>query len=54
MDSCRTVKPGSLLLDSSTIDPSVSKEVAALAEKKGAIFMDTPVSGGTLPFSVMS
>ena len=42
------MKPGTLLIDSSTIDPSVSKEIAVLAEKKGAVFMDAPVSGGTL------
>jgi len=34
------------LIDSSTIDPSVSKEMAILAEKKGMIFIDAPVSGG--------
>lgn len=44
----RSIKSGSLLIDSSTIDPSVSKEVAALSEKKGAVFMDAPVSGGIL------
>lgn len=42
----KTVQPGTLLIDSSTIDPNVSKEVAALAVKKGAVFMDAPVSGG--------
>lgn len=42
----RKVKKGSLLIDSSTIDPSVSKEMAAAAEKMGAVFMDAPVSGG--------
>ncbi|KAK7063248.1 hypothetical protein SK128_000613 [Halocaridina rubra] len=41
-----SLKPGTLLLDSSTIDPSVSKEMAAIAAKKGAVFMDAPVSGG--------
>lgn len=41
------MKKGSLLIDSSTIDPSVSKEMAAAAEKMGAVFMDAPVSGGT-------
>ncbi|XP_054750759.1 3-hydroxyisobutyrate dehydrogenase, mitochondrial-like [Lytechinus pictus] len=41
-----SVKPGTLLIDSSTIDPQVSKDVAAIAEKKGATFMDAPVSGG--------
>lgn len=44
----RKVKKGSLLIDSSTIDPAVSKEMAAAAEKMGAVFMDAPVSGGTL------
>ena len=44
----RKVKKGSLLIDSSTIDPSVSKEMAAAAEKMGAVFMDAPVSGGKM------
>ena len=43
---CRKVKKGSLLIDSSTIDPMVSKEIAVAAEKMGAVFMDAPVSGG--------
>uniref|UniRef100_A0A672I347 3-hydroxyisobutyrate dehydrogenase, mitochondrial n=1 Tax=Salarias fasciatus TaxID=181472 RepID=A0A672I347_SALFA len=42
----KKVKKGSLLIDSSTIDPAVSKEMAAAAEKMGAVFMDAPVSGG--------
>ncbi|KAK1173119.1 3-hydroxyisobutyrate dehydrogenase, mitochondrial-like isoform X1 [Acipenser oxyrinchus oxyrinchus] len=42
----KKVKKGSLLIDSSTIDPSVSKEMAREAEKMGAVFMDAPVSGG--------
>ncbi|XP_022105573.1 3-hydroxyisobutyrate dehydrogenase, mitochondrial-like [Acanthaster planci] len=41
-----TIRKGALLIDSSTIDPSVAKEVAAQAEKKGAVYMDAPVSGG--------
>ncbi|MCL4116456.1 UNVERIFIED_CONTAM: hypothetical protein GTU68_063699, partial [Idotea baltica] len=40
------MKAGTLLLDSSTIAPDVSKSVAGLAVKKGAIFLDAPVSGG--------
>lgn len=44
----RKVKKGTLLIDSSTIDPSVSKEMALAAEKMGAVFMDAPVSGGNL------
>uniref|UniRef100_A0A8C9T935 3-hydroxyisobutyrate dehydrogenase n=1 Tax=Scleropages formosus TaxID=113540 RepID=A0A8C9T935_SCLFO len=42
----KKVRKGSLLIDSSTIDPSVSKEMAVAAEKMGAVFMDAPVSGG--------
>ncbi|XP_034030891.1 3-hydroxyisobutyrate dehydrogenase b [Thalassophryne amazonica] len=42
----KKVKKGSLLIDSSTIDPAVSKEMAAATEKMGAVFMDAPVSGG--------
>ncbi|KAK6491345.1 3-hydroxyisobutyrate dehydrogenase [Huso huso] len=42
----KKVKKGSLLIDSSTIYPSVSKEMAKEAEKMGAVFMDAPVSGG--------
>lgn len=40
------MKKGTLLIDSSTIDPAVSKEMALAAEKMGAVFMDAPVSGG--------
>ncbi|KAK3578479.1 hypothetical protein CHS0354_038576 [Potamilus streckersoni] len=41
-----SVQKGSLLIDSSTIDPSVSQEMAKLAQGKGATFIDAPVSGG--------
>jgi len=44
----QTVKPGSLLFDSSTIDPDVAKQIFALSDKKGCLFMDAPVSGGYL------
>lgn len=40
------MKKGTLLIDSSTIDPAVSKEMAVTAEKMGAVFMDAPVTGG--------
>ncbi|XP_074653147.1 3-hydroxyisobutyrate dehydrogenase, mitochondrial-like isoform X2 [Tubulanus polymorphus] len=40
------VKKGTLLIDSSTIDPAVSKQMAEIAEEKGAGYMDAPVSGG--------
>lgn len=40
------VKPHTLLIDSSTIDPTVAKEVAAAAKDKGCVMVDAPVSGG--------
>ena len=40
-----SVKKGALLIDSSTIDPNVSRQVAAEAEKAGATMVDAPVSG---------
>ncbi|KAJ8267300.1 hypothetical protein COCON_G00124720 [Conger conger] len=42
----KKIKKGTLLIDSSTIDPSVAKEMALASEKMGAVFMDAPVSGG--------
>jgi len=39
---------GSLLIDCSTCEPSVSKEVAAAADERGAVAVDAPVSGGTI------
>jgi 3-hydroxyisobutyrate dehydrogenase len=40
------VKKGTLLIDSSTVDPDVSKRVAAAAEAQGTVFIDSPLSGG--------
>lgn len=39
-------KPGTLLIDCSTIDVATAREVAAQAEAKGLIAVDAPVSGG--------
>ena len=39
------VKAGSILMDSSTIDPQTSVKVSQLAQQKGAVFLDTPVTG---------
>ena len=33
-------------MDCSTIDPTVSQDMWNLAKKKGAMFVDAPVSGG--------
>jgi 3-hydroxyisobutyrate dehydrogenase len=38
--------PGSLLIDSSTIDVETAREVAAAAHAKGLLMVDAPVSGG--------
>lgn len=40
------VKQGTLLIDASTIDPSVSKKVNAKALEHKALMADAPVSGG--------
>ncbi len=41
------VKPGVLLVDSSTIDPHTARIVADEASKHGNCMIDAPVSGGT-------
>lgn len=40
-------KPGLSLVDMSTIDPGTHQKISALAEQKGAGYLDGPVSGGT-------
>jgi 2-hydroxy-3-oxopropionate reductase len=40
------VRPGSVVVDMSSINPMVSKKVAAACEAKGVDFLDAPVSGG--------
>ncbi|ACO77301.1 3-hydroxyisobutyrate dehydrogenase [Azotobacter vinelandii CA] len=41
------VRPGVMLIDSSTIDPLSAREVAAAAREHGNPMLDAPVSGGT-------
>lgn len=43
-----TAKAGTLCMDSSTIEPSVSRKMAELAKAKSVTFLDTPVSGGVV------
>eukprot|EP01133_Synstelium_polycarpum_P011611 gene11611-13555_t len=43
----KTIKPGTLLLDSSTIDPQTARDVATIATTHKATLLDCPVSGGT-------
>ncbi len=46
-----TAASGTLMIDSSTIDPVVSKEMARKSEEIGAVYMDAPVSGG-IPYMI--
>lgn len=39
---------GTVMIDSSTIDPASAREVAEAAESKDIIMLDAPVSGGTV------
>lgn len=41
-----SVSPNTLLIDSSTIAPEISRALAGQAANKGLSFMDAPVSGG--------
>ncbi len=40
------LKPGSIVIDMSTIDPEIGKKMANLIEAKGSNFVDAPVTGG--------
>ena len=40
------IKAGRIIIDMSTIDPIVSQEIAAAAQKKNVEMLDGPVSGG--------
>ncbi len=42
------IRPDQLCVDMSTIDPSVSRRVAATLGAKGGRFIDAPVSGGSV------
>jgi 2-hydroxy-3-oxopropionate reductase len=39
-------KPGMIVIDMSTISPSVTREIAETASKQGVEYLDAPVSGG--------
>jgi 3-hydroxyisobutyrate dehydrogenase-like beta-hydroxyacid dehydrogenase len=41
------VRPGSIVVDFSTIGPSTCRAAAAALQEKGATYLDAPVSGGT-------
>ena len=40
------IKPGSVIVDMTTTEPTLSKEIYAAAKAKGADAIDAPVSGG--------
>ncbi|KAJ3033462.1 hypothetical protein HK097_004835, partial [Rhizophlyctis rosea] len=40
-------REGTVLIDSSTIDPGTAREVAKMGREKGVVVVDAPVSGGT-------
>lgn len=42
---CAGIRPGSVALDTSTIDPDTSREIGAVVDRTGAGFLDSPVSG---------
>lgn len=42
------IKPGSIVIDMSTISPETGKKMANLLEAKGANFVDAPVTGGVI------
>lgn len=39
-------KPGSIIIDMSSVTPTTSKKIAAIAAEKGVEMLDAPVSGG--------
>lgn len=41
-----SVRPGTLLIDHTTIAPALARELAGEAAKRGAAFVDAPASGG--------
>jgi len=41
------LRPGSLLIDSSTVSPVLARRVAAACAKRSVDFLDAPVTGGT-------
>ena len=41
------IQPGAVLIDMSTISPSVTRDIAGRVEEKGGHMLDAPVSGGS-------
>jgi 2-hydroxy-3-oxopropionate reductase len=43
-----TIRPGSVIIDMSTIAPAAARELAARAKSRGVEMLDAPVSGGEI------
>ncbi|HOQ61518.1 MAG TPA: NAD(P)-dependent oxidoreductase [Vicinamibacterales bacterium] len=43
-----TIRPGSVIVDMSTIAPAAARDLAAAAASRGAAMLDAPVSGGEI------
>ncbi len=43
-----TLRPGSVVIDMSTIAPQAAQELAAACRERGVDYLDAPVSGGTV------
>ena len=41
------LRPGSVVIDFSTIDPAISRSLAQRLERQGVAYLDAPVTGGT-------
>jgi 3-hydroxyisobutyrate dehydrogenase len=41
------LRPGSTLVDSSTVSPELARQIAAACAERGVDFLDAPVTGGT-------
>jgi 3-hydroxyisobutyrate dehydrogenase-like beta-hydroxyacid dehydrogenase len=41
------MRPGAILMDSSTVAPSLAKRIGAFCTERGVEFLDAPVTGGT-------
>ena len=42
----KTIKPGTVVVDMSTVSSDTAKQAAAMLAEKQAAFLDAPVSGG--------
>jgi len=47
LGAARGLRPGTILVDSSTVSPSLARRVAAACGERAAGFLDAPVTGGT-------